>query len=418
MDVMIERCCGLDVHLATVMACVIVSDRAGKARVEKREFSSMTHGLRELAAWLKERNVTHVAMESTGAYWMPVYAILEQYPFDLTVANAQHIKNVPGRKTDMNDAEWIARLLRAGLLRKSFVPGAEFRAIRELTRHRRRLTNDRTREVNRLHKVLAQANVKLAVVISDVFGVSGVEMVQAMIAGEKTHAQIARLARGKMRSKIPDIERALEGNLLPHHKMLLQMQLEHIEQINNHLAVLDAEIARRFEPYEAQIAMLDSIPGLDRKAIEDILAETGVDMSSFPNEHKIAAWSGTSPGNNKSAGKDLGSRRRLGNIHLTTVLVEAAQSAARSKGTYLADKFHRLKSRRGHKRAALAIARKIIESVYRILTTGQPYKDLGSTYLDRRDRDKCILHLLRRLEALGLAIPPPSSAPTTEAILA
>jgi transposase len=407
MEVLYEQCCGLDVHLATVMACVIRSDAKGRGRSEKREFSSMSDGLLELRRWLKELGVTHVAMESTGKYWMPVYAALEGH-FDLTVANAQHVKNVPQRKTDMNDAEWIGRLLRCGLLRKSFVPPAEFRALRDLTRARRKLVQDRTRQVNRLHGVLVTANVKLSAVISDIFGVSGLEMIRALIDGTMTPKQMAQLARGKMREKVHDIERALTGTLLEHHKMLLHMQLQHVDQLEAHITMLDQEIAKRFAPYEAQVTLLETINGIDRISAHQILAEIGVDMTAFADEHRLAAWSGTAPGNRESAGKNLGTGRRKGNIQLTTILVETALAASKTKRTYLSDKYHRLKARRGAKRAALAIAHKIILNVYRVLTTKQPYKDLGDTYLDRRDRDRVVLSLLRRLEKLGVSIPNPT----------
>jgi transposase len=414
MDVLIERCCGLDVHLATVMACLVLTDNKGRARTVKREFSTMSDGLKELREWLKSESITHVAMESTGVYWTPIYSALEAF-FDVTVANAQHVKKVPGRKTDMSDAEWLGRLLRVGLLNKSFIPSAEFRAIRDLTRARRSLVQDRTREVNRLHKVLVTANVKLSAVISDVFGVSGVQMVRALIEGVQTPKQIAQLAKGTMRKKIPEIARALDGEMLEQHRALLRLKLEHIDLIEKQIQALDLEIAKRFEPYQAHLTLLDTIPGLDRNAAEQILAEIGIDIAAFfANEHKLSAWSGVAPGNNQSAGKDLGARRRRGNIFMTTILVEAALAGVRNKDSYFCDKYHRLKSRRGAKRAALAIAHKIIEAVYRILTTMQPYQDLGATYLDRRDRDRTIQHLLGRLARLGVSIPDPSSQSTAE----
>jgi transposase len=400
MDVVNERCCGLDVHQALVVACVLVPGSRGKPRKEIRSFSTVTQGLRELMQWLQACSVTHVAMESTGVYWLPIYALLEEH-FDLTVANAQHIKNVPGRKTDVKDAEWIAQLLRLGLLRKSFVPSEEFRAIRDLVRYRRSLVQDRTREVNRLQKVLVLANVKLRTVISDVFGVSGLKMVRALIEGTQSPAQIARLALGTMRKKIPQIEQALEAQIADHHRQLLRMQLARVDQIDAHLETLDVEIARRFKPYEAQLTLLDTIPGVDRKVAEAILAEIGVDMTAFADAAKLAAWSGTSPGNHQSAGKNLGSRHRKGNVHLTTTLVEAAHAARNTKGTYLGDKYHRLKARRGAKRAALAIGRKIIEAVWHMLAHGVPYQELGAAFLDQRDHTRVVANLQRRIERLG-----------------
>jgi transposase len=400
----VERACGLDVHQLVLMAVVMVTTEKGKVRREQREFSTMSDGLRELVAWLKSLNVTHVAMESTGVYWMPIYAVLEQSHFDITVANAQHIKNVPGRKTDMSDAAWIAQLLRLGMLRKSFVPHAPFRALRELTRSRRNLIQDRTREVQRLQRLLVTANVKLTGVISDIFGVSGVEMVRALVEGVKTPAEIAQLARGTMRQKIPLLTRALDGVIEEHHRLLLRLKLQHIDMIDQQIGTLDGEIARRFEPYREDLQLVTSVTGVDIRGAEDVLAETGVDMTAFANDRKIAAWAGTSPGNNQSAKKDLGARRRKGNVHLTTILVELALGASRTKGSYLRDKYHRLKARRGAKRALLAIANKLIRSIWHVLSERRPYQDLGDAYLDSRDRDRVIAGLLRRLETLGVAL--------------
>lgn len=404
MDTLVERACGLDVHQLMVMAVVLVTTAKGKVSKESREFSTMTHGLHELAAWLKSLKVTHVAMESTGVYWVPIYAVLEGEQFDLTVANAQHIKNVPGRKTDMNDAAWIAQLLRVGMLRKSFVPPAPFRALRELTRSRRNLIQDRTREVQRLQRLLVTANVKLTGVISDIFGVSGVEMVRALVEGVKTPAQIAQLARGTMRQKIPLLTSALEGTMLDHHRLLLRLKLEHVDVLDVQIATLDAEIVRRFEPYKAELALVTTITGVEQRGAEDVLAETGVDMSSFATDRKLAAWAGTSPGNNQSAKKDLGARRRKGNVHLTTILVELALAASRTKGSYTRDKYHRLKARRGAKRALIAVGNKIIRAVHHVLSSRTPYHDLGDSYLDSRDRERVVANLVQRIERLGVHV--------------
>lgn len=402
MEVLHERCCGLDVHLAELFACVMSTNDKGKVSKERRRFSTVTADLRELVAWLKSLQVKHVAMESTGVYWVPIHAVLEEADFDVTVANAQHVKKVPGRKTDVSDAEWMAGLLRCGLLRKSFIPPADFRAIRDLTRARRSLGEDRVCEVNRVHKLLITANVKLSAVISDIFGVSGVEMIRALLDGKMTPQEIARLARGTMRQKIPDIERAVECTLLEHHKLLLRQKLEHIDLIDRQIAALDDEIAKRFEPYKAQLELLDTIPGVDRRGAEQILAETGVDMSAFRSDRHLAAWAGVAPGNNESAGKNLGARRRSGNVYLTTILVELAHGGVKTKNSYLNDKYHRLKARRGAKRAALAIGHKIIRAVHAVLTKREPYKDLGASYLDQRDRDRVVRQLCARLERLGV----------------
>jgi len=365
MDLLAERVCGLDVHQLTVVACTLISGESKRTRVERREFSAMTEGLRELSAWLVEHRVTHVAMEGTGSYWVPVYAALEaNASLDLAVVNAHHIKQVPGRKTDWNDARWIAQLLQWGLLRKSFVPPAEFRALRDLTRARRGLVHDRTRQLNRLQKVLVTANVKLSAVITDIVGVSGLEMVHALLEGTKTPQQIAQLARGAMRKKIPTLARALEGTLLDHHKLLLRVVLSLVESLDQQIAKLDDEIVRRFEPYQEELDLLDTIPGVDQQGARAILSEIGVDMTCFKEPGNLAAWAGVLPGNSLSAGKRLGARRRTGNVHLTTTLVEIAFGASRTKGTYFRDKFHRLRARRGGKRAAIAIANKIICAVH------------------------------------------------------
>jgi len=405
METMTERVCGLDVHQLSVVACVLIAGESKKQVVERREFSAMTDGLRELSAWLLEHRVMHVAMEGTGSYWVPVYAVLEENAsLDISVVNAHHIKKVPGRKTDWNDARWIAQLLQWGLLRKSFVPTAEFRALRDLSRARRSLVQDRARQLNRLQKVLVTANVKLSAVISDIVGVSGLEMVHALLAGTQTPLQIANLARGKMRKKIPMLARALEGTLLPHHKLLLQTEVELIEYLDAQVAKLDDEIERRFEPYRAELELLDTIPGVDRQGAKAILSETGVDMTRFAEPGNLASWAGVLPVNGLSAGKRLGAKRRTGNVHLTTTLVELALSAARTKGTYLRDKYYRLRAGRGAKRAAVAIANKMICAVHRMLRGRVPYADLGATYLDTRDREQTVGRLIQRLERMGLQV--------------
>lgn len=405
MEVVSERVCGLDVHQLTVVACALIAGDSRKQVVERREFSAMTDGLRDLCAWLLKHGVTHVAMEGTGSYWVPVYAALEQHPsLDLWVVNAHHIKKVPGRKTDWNDARWIAQLLQWGLLRKSFVPTAEFRALRDLTRSRRSLVQERSRQLNRLQKVLVTANVKLSAIISDILGVSGLAMVRALIAGTQTPLQIAQLARGAMRKKIPTLVRALEGALLPHHKVLLQIELDLVDVLDGHIAKLDAEIEARFEPHRAEVDLLDTIPGVDRQGARDILSETGVDMTRFAEPGNLAAWAGVLPGNGMSAGKRLGAKRRSGNVHLTTTLVELALGAANTKGTYLRDKYYRLRAGRGAKRAAVAIANKIICAVHRMLRGRVAYADLGATYLDRRDRGRTVERLVQRLESMGLSV--------------
>jgi len=358
MQAIIERCCGLDVHQETVVACLLVGAPGEQPTKEVRTFRTVTRDLEALRDWLLEAGVTHVGMESTGVYWRPVYAVLEGH-FDLIVGNARHIRNVPGRKTDVKDAEWIADLVRHGLIAKSFVPPKPLRELRELLRYRRKLVESQAGERNRLLKLLETANIKLASVASDVFGVSGRAMLRALIAGEASPAAMADLARGLLRRKRDDLILALDGRLEQHHRFLLAMQLHRLEPIEADIAALDRRIGERLEPYSAAHALLMQIPGVDWVVAAVLIAEIGVDMSVFVSVYHLSAWAGVCPGNHESAGRQRSGRTRKGNVHLRAILVGAAMSASRTKGSYLKDKFHRLKARRGALRAALAIARKI-----------------------------------------------------------
>ena len=399
MEVIIERCCGLDVHQETVVACVLIGAPGERPRKEIRTFRTMTRDLEALRDWLQELGVTQVGMESTGVYWRPVYAVLEGR-FDLIVGNARHIRNVPGRKTDVKDAEWIADLVRHGLIAKSFVPPAPLRELRELLRYRRKLVESQAAERNRLLKLLETANIKLASVASDVFGVSGRAMLRALIEGEASAEAMADLARGQLRRKHDDLVLALEGRVEEHHRFLLAMQLRRLEAIEADIAALDQRI-EQLEPYCVQHALLMQIPGVDWVVAAVLIAEIGVDMSVFLSVYHLAAWAGVCPGNHESAGKQKSGRARKGNVHLRTMLVGAAISAARTKGSYLKDKFHRLKARRGALRAALAIAHKILVSAYHMLAKNLPYRDLGEAYLDQISQTRTVANLKRRLERLG-----------------
>jgi len=344
-----------------------------------------------------------VAMESTGVYWKPIYAILEG-ALEIVVANAQHIKKVPGRKTDVKDAEWIADLLCHGLLRSSFVPPKPIRELRDLMRYRRKLVESQAAERNRLLKVLETANIKLANVATDVFGMSGRLMLRALIAGKATPQEMAELAKGLLRKKIPELELALEGKLEQHHRFLLELQLQRLEAAEKDLAVLEQRIRQMLEPYAAQLALLDEIPGVDWTLAAVIIAELGVDMSVFGNVSQLASWAGVCPGNNESAGKRKSSRIPSGNVYLKSGLVEAANAAARAKGTYLRDKFFRLKARRGYKRAAVAIAHKILVAIYHMLSQQVSYNDLGDLYLDKLNKNHLTRNLVHRLERLGYVV--------------
>jgi transposase len=346
---------------------------------------------------------THVAMESTGVYWKPVYAILEG-ALEIVVANAQHIKKVPGRKTDVKDAEWIADLLCHGLLRSSFVPPPPIREVRDLSRYRRKLVESRSAERNRLLKLLETANIKLASVATDVFEASGRLMLGALVEGEATPQQMADLAKGPLRKKIPHLELALEGKMEEHHRFLLKVQLHRLQAAEEDLAILERRLQEKLEPYATQLTLLDEIPGVDWTLAAVIIAELGVDMSVFQSVSQLASWAGVCPGNNESAGKRKSSRIPKGNVHLKTALVEAAHSAARAKGTYLRDKFFRLKARRGYKRAAVAIAHKILVAIYHMLSRQVSYNDLGDLYLDKLNKHHLTRNLVHRLERLGYTV--------------
>lgn len=410
MDPIIERCCGLDVHQAMVVACVLVGAAHQKSRKESRTFGTKTRELMALRDWLRERGVTHVGMEATGIYWKPVYAVLED-EFELIVGNAHHIRNVPGRKTDVKDSEWIADLLRHGLIAKSFVPPKPIRELRDLLRYRRKLVESRSAERNRLQKLLETANIKLASVASDVFGVSGMAMLKALVRGDATPAEMAQLAKKRLRQKLADLELALEGRVEEHHRFILEMQLARLEQADEHLSKLDARIEAKLAPYREHRERLVQIPGVDRVLSAVIIAELGTDMSVFKTVAHLAAWAGVCPGNNESAGKRKKGTARKGNVHLMTALVEAAHAASRKKDTYFKDKFFRLKARRGYLRAAVAVAHKILKAVYVILSTGSDYRELGASYLDAADARRVTSNLVRRLERLGYDVTITAHAP-------
>jgi len=403
MQTVIERGCGLDVHQATVVACLLIVRKDGKVQKQMRTFGTTTRELVGLREWLLSEGCTQVALESTGVYWKPIYAILEG-ALEIVVANAQHIKKVPGRKTDVKDAEWIADLLCHGLLRSSFVPPKPIRELRDLMRYRRKLVESQAAERNRLLKVLETANIKLASVATDVFGMSGRLMLRARIAGKATPQEMAELAKGLLRKKIPELQLALEGKLEEHHRFLLELQLQRLEAAEKDLAALEQRIQQRLEPYAAQLALLDEIPGVDWTLAAVIIAELGVDMSVFGSVSQLASWAGVCPGNNESAGKRKSSRIPSGNVYLKSGLVEAANAAARAKGTYLRDKFFRLKARRGYKRAVVAVAHKILVAIYHMLSQQVSYNDLGDLYLDKLNKNHLTRNLVHRLERLGYAV--------------
>lgn len=399
MQVVHHRCCGLDVHKKTVVACVLTA--RGK---QTRTFGTTTRELLELADWLAEGRISHVAMESTGVYWMPLYNLLEGQGLELLVVNARHIKAVPGRKTDVKDAEWIADLLRHGLLRGSFIPDRSQRELRELVRYRRTVIDQRGDVVRRIHKLLEGANVKLSDVATDILGASGRAMLQALVAGSQHPAELAGLARGSLKRKRSQLELALEGSFGAHQRYLLQHQLGLVEYLEQEIAQLSVEIEDRMRPFEAAIGMIDGIAGLGRRSAEAILAEIGQDMSRFPTDKHISSWAKVCPGNNESAGKRRSGAAGQGNPWLGSALVEAAWAAVRQRESYFAALYQRIAARRGKKRAIVAVAHSLLIVIYHMLQDGTVYQDLGANHFDRLNREAVARRSVRRLTKLGYTV--------------
>lgn len=399
MEVLHERCCGLDVHKKSIMACIITPN--GK---EIRTFETMTRNLMELVDWVISNRCSHVAMESTGDYWKPIYNLLEEEDLQPMVVNAQHIKAVPGRKTDVKDAEWIARLLRYGLVQGSFIPNRKQRELREVVRYRRSIIEERSREVNRLQKVLEGGNIKLSSVASNVLGVSARNMLEAIIKGENDTTILADFAQKKLKHKKEELKLALEGRLGDHQLQMIEIQLAHIDYLNGVIKELDDEIEKRMAPFAKDLELLDSIPGVGKRTAEQILAETGTDMSRFPTPGHLCSWAGMTPGHNESAGKKKSSKTRKGNKKLRSALTEAAKAASRKKNNYLSAQYHRIAARRGKNKAAVAVGHTILSLVHILLTRKQEYVDLGFNYFDERKKENVIKNSIKRLESLGLVV--------------
>jgi len=401
MDTLIERCAGLDVHKDTVVACVRVPARGGGREQFIQTFGTTTAQLLALRDWLVAQGVTRVGMESTGVYWKPVYYVLED-ALECWLLNARHLRNVPGRKTDVADAAWICQLVEHGLVRPSFVPPKPIRELRNLTRYRKAQIEERTREAQRLDKILQDAGIKLSSVASDVLGVSGRAMLRALIAGTRDPETLAELARGTLRRKIPALRQALHGRFGPHHALLVGTILAKLEFLEEALEHLSAEIEQVIAPFAAEAALLRTIPGVDRRTAEAVVAEIGVDMSRFGAAGRLASWAGWCPGNNESAGRHGSGKTRKGSKWLHTYLTQAAKAAARTKDTYLGAQYARLRGRRGPARATVAVGHSILVAAYHILDRHEPYRELGPDYFRRRhSREHQTRRLVRQIEALG-----------------
>jgi len=394
------RCAGLDVHKASVEACVRRMEASGRLHQQTRHWGTMTRDILMMADWMAAQGVTHVAMESTGVYWKPIFNILESR-FKVLLVNARHLKQVPGRKSDIRDCQWIAQLLQHGLLKGSFIPPRPQRELRDLTRHRTQLVEEKTRTSNRIEKVLEDANIKLGSVASEVMGVSSRAMILALLEGEKDPAQIADLARRSLRGKIPELQKALEGHLTEHHRFLLRLLWKELTQQEALIAELEAKIEERTRSFAPEIERLDAVPGVDRRVAEVVLAELGGDMRPFPTHRHLSAWAGMCPGNEESAGKRRKRRITPGNRWLKRTLVQAAWAASHTKNSYLASQYRRLVGRRGKKRALIAVGHSILVILYYLLKEGRQYADLGTDFFDRLEPQRLTRYYVNRLQKLG-----------------
>ena len=400
MEVIVERPAALDVHKAQVTACVRVPGQGGRRRSEVREFSTMVGGLLVLRDWLKAHGVTQVAMEATGVYWKPVWAVLED-DFELLLVNARHVKRVAGRKTDVSDAAWLCRLLEAGLLRPSFVPPKPIRAVRQLTRYRKAQIKERQREAQRLHKALEDSGIKLDCVATDILGKSGRAMLDALCRGTTDPEVLADLAHGKLRRKIPQLKHALEGRFEPLHALLVSSILAHLDFLDEQIERLSEAIEARLRPCAAAVELLRSLDGIETRTAQNVLAEIGVDMSVFPTAGHLASWAGQCPGNDQSAGKRKSGKTRKGSKWLNDALKDAAMAAIRTNDSYLQAQYQRLRPRIGHGRAIGAVKHSIICACWHMLTTGELYRDLGGDYYRRQNPERQTRRLVAQLERLG-----------------
>lgn len=403
MDVIVDRVCGLDVHRDTVKACVRTPGEGREREQTLATFGTKTADLLALRDWLEGWQVTDVAMESTGEYWKPVYWILEE-GFKVLLVNAAHMKNVPGRKTDAKDGSWIAQLLECGLLRGSFVPPRPIREIRDLTRYRKRLIQQRTEEVLRLHGVLQRAGIKLSSVAANILGVSGRAMLDALVEGKQDVVALSELARGSLRGKIPLLQKALQGRFTQHHGLMVSHMLGHIDYLEEAIAALSQEVNNRLEPFRAERELLKTIPGIQDRTAEMVIGEIGVDMSQFPSAGHLASWAGICPGNNRSAGKRKPEKIRRGGRWLKPALQEAAWAAVKRNDSYLSAQYHRLVPHKGKKKAIIAVCHSMLIAAYYVLQNHVPYKDLGPDFFTRRNQEAIQRRCVRQLRDLGYEV--------------
>jgi transposase len=403
MKLLYRRCCGLDVHKETVVACLrLVSD--DQVTTEVRTFQTTTVDLLRLSEWLAANGCTHVAMEATGVYWKPVWHILDDGEFTLLLVNAAHVKNVPGRKTDVNDATWLAELLAHGLLRASFVPDMQTQEMRNLLRTRKQLVREQSSHVLRVQKTLEDANIKLDSVLSDLMGKSGRAIVEALIAGETNPVKLASLANRRVKASQEELREALRGRVTKHHRFLLRLHLNQIDALAAAMATIDAQLEESLEPFRTAVELITSIPGIESLSAHVIVSEIGIDMSRFPSSAHLISWSCLCPRNDESAGKRRSNRARKGATWLKTTLVQCAWAAVKKKDSYLQAQFHRIKARRGPKKAIMAVAASILTAIYHMLKDGTMYQDLGRNYFDRRSTDQQKKRLIKRLADLGYAV--------------
>ena len=404
MELIFQCCCGIDIHKKNVVVNLLRRGVDGVPDIDEvRSFGTMTGDLLELSDWLKQAGCSHVAMESTGVYWKPIFNVLEG-DFELLLVNAKHIKTVPGRKTDVQDCQWIAQLLQHGLLEASFIPPQPIRELRDLTRQRRKLVRERSSVINRIQKVLEDANIKLGSVASDVMGKSGWDMIRAIIAGERDPQQLAALARGRLKAKRAALEQALQGRITDHHTFLLKQHRVHLEMLDRLIETYDQRIDRQVSPFRDHVQRLDTIPGVNEIGAKEIIAEIGVDMEQFPDQHHLASWAGVCPGNNRSAGKQKGGKTTKGSRWLRATLGEAAWAAASTKHTYLQTRFRRLASRRGNKRAIVAVGHQLLTSAYFIIKEQTTYEELGEDFYDINRLRHLKRYFTKRLERLGFNV--------------